>query len=230
MTRAATRCMELEAEIALGIADGEERARALKTRPAVLAVAADWLSSRSWRTSCCSAPVVEPPAGLSPTSSSGCAASGARAGVGRCRARRERSPRSPRCSSPSRPRWPGGTSRERTSATMPPSTGTSYRRRTAGTSGHCPCASRAAAAGGLSGYAGSPSWMFVLVRGVEGSGRWRVELRTDRGARLGLGSFEVDSGRGGFGRALPVPLREVERVELSEASGPGRLTAVSRRR
>ena len=82
----------------------------------------------------------------------------------------------------------------------------------------------------LFGYAGSPSWMFVLVQGVEGSGRWRVELRTDRGARLGLGSFEVDGGRGSFGRALPVPLREVERVELLQASGPGRLTAVSRRR
>ena len=224
--------LELEAEIALGIADGEERARALehasscprcRRRLAELSELADELLLL--------APAVEPPAGLESDVVE--------------RLRREWSPRR---------RWALPRPARAVAAIAAVLVAVAaalagmyvagedvrhdaalYRNVLQEANGSYFGALPLREPGGrrrglLFGYAGSPSWMFVLVRGVEGSGRWRVELRTDRGARRGLGSFEVDSGRGSFGRALPVPLREVERVELSEASGPGRLTAVSRRR
>ncbi len=79
------------------------------------------------------------------------------------------------------------------------------------------------------GYAGSPSWLLVLVDATSGTGRWDVELRTAKGRRLRLGTFQLDRGRGSFGRALPVPLNEVTRVSASERAGRGRLTALARR-
>ena len=221
--------LELEAEIALGIADGEERA-GTGHAPPVLAVAAGWLGSPSWPTSCCSwRPWSSRPPDSSPTSSSGCA-EWSQAGAGRCRARHERSPRSPRCWSPPRPRWPGCTSQARTFATTPRSTGTSCRRRTAATSGRCRCATgrpaprppvrlRRLALLDVRARAGR--------RGLRAlAGRAAHRPRRVARARLLRGRWRP----GSFGRALPVPLREVERVELLQASGPGRLTAVSRRR
>ena len=80
------------------------------------------------------------------------------------------------------------------------------------------------------GYAGSPSWLLVLVDATSGTGRWDVELRTAKGRRLRLGSFRVDRGRGSFGRALPVPLHEVARVSVSERTGRRQLTASAGRR
>jgi Putative zinc-finger len=83
-------------------------------------------------------------------------------------------------------------------------------------------------AGLVFGYAGSPSWLFVLVQRNRGSGRWDIELQTKNGERIRLGSFEVDRGSGSLGRTIPVPLRDVARVMVLERSGRGRLTAVAR--
>jgi hypothetical protein len=84
-------------------------------------------------------------------------------------------------------------------------------------------------AGLVFGYAGSPSWLFVLVQGARGSGRWDVEVQITNGRRIPLGSFEVDRGRGSFGRTLPVPLHEVARLTVSDRYGRAQLTAVTRR-
>jgi Putative zinc-finger len=84
-------------------------------------------------------------------------------------------------------------------------------------------------AGLVFGYAGSPSWLFVLVQGARGSGRWDVEVQITNGSRIPLGSLEVDRGRGSFGRTLPVPLHEVARVTVSDRYGRTQLTAVTRR-
>jgi hypothetical protein len=81
-------------------------------------------------------------------------------------------------------------------------------------------------AGIVFGYEGSPSWLFVLVRGAHGSGRWTVELRTRGRARIGLGSFDLSRGRGSYGRAIPVPLDAVTRISVAERGGARQLIAV----
>jgi hypothetical protein len=85
-------------------------------------------------------------------------------------------------------------------------------------------------AGLVFAYAGSPSWLFVLVQGARGSGRWMVELDTRARGRITLGSFELSRGRGSYGRAIPVPLRAVTRVSVAERGGERRLIAVARSR
>src|SRR5215211_5188049 len=39
-------------------------------------------------------------------------------------------------------------------------------------------------AGLVFGYAGSPSWLFVLVQSAPASGRWDIELHTKNGKRM----------------------------------------------
>jgi hypothetical protein len=82
-------------------------------------------------------------------------------------------------------------------------------------------------AGLVFGYEGQPSWVFVLVRATAGSGRWKVRLETRSRGPITLGSFEVSRGRGSFGRAIPVPLNQVARVTVAPRGGEGRLTAVA---
>jgi hypothetical protein len=231
-----SRCDEaqrLAAEIALGIADGEERARALehasacpgcRRRLAELSELADELLLV--------APVAEPPAGLE---------SGVleRLGEerGRSRPRRWSRLRSLRSLAPIAAALAAGaaalalmyltTDDVRRDASL-------YRRALQQANGNyfgaLPLRDPGGRRAGLVfAYAGSPSWLLVLVDGARGSGRWDVELQTAKGRRVRLGSFNVDRGRGSFGRALPVPLREVERVSVSERAGRGRLTALSRR-
>jgi hypothetical protein len=82
-------------------------------------------------------------------------------------------------------------------------------------------------AGLVFGYAGSPSWLLVLVQRASGSGRWKVELGIrDRGP-ITLGSFQMSRGRGSYGRAIPVPLGLVTRVSVAERGGERRLIAVA---
>jgi hypothetical protein len=83
-------------------------------------------------------------------------------------------------------------------------------------------------AGLVFGYEGRPSWVFVLVQEAAGSGRWKLELETRSGDLVTLGSVEVRRGQGSFGRALPVPLKQVKRVSVGPRAGEARLTAVAR--
>jgi len=82
-------------------------------------------------------------------------------------------------------------------------------------------------AGLVFGYDGRPSWVLVVVQDASGSGRWRVELGTRSAGRITLGTFEVRRGRGSFGRALPVALDEVTRVSVVELGGGERLVWVA---
>jgi hypothetical protein len=82
-------------------------------------------------------------------------------------------------------------------------------------------------AGLVFGYDGQPSWVLVLVQEADGSGRWNVKLGTRNRGPIALGSFEVSGGRGSFGRAIPVPLSEVTRVSVVKRGGEGRLIAVA---
>src|SRR6266508_5344717 len=70
--------------------------------------------------------------------------------------------------------------------------------------------------GTVFGYEGSPSWVFVVVDAATGSATYTVEVTTHDGRRLLLGTLTVTDGRGSFGRALPVALRDIARVRLVE--------------
>jgi hypothetical protein len=224
---------ELVAEVALGIAAGDERSRVLdhvadcprcRRRLAEIAEVADELLLM--------APTAEPPAGF-------------KSGVLR---RLEQETRRGRQPHRSRLRWrralaPVAVALAAAAATLAGiylateddrEAASAYRRALEQANGSYfgalplrePSGRRA---GLVFGYAGSPSWLFVLVEGARGSGRWDVEVQVTNGGRIRLGSFEVDRGRGSFGRTLPVPLRELARVTVLARSGRGQLTAITRR-
>jgi hypothetical protein len=85
-------------------------------------------------------------------------------------------------------------------------------------------------AGLVFGYEGRPSWVLVLVQKADRSARWEVVLETRRDGRSSLGSFEVSRGGGSFGRAIPMALSEVKRVTMVERGRGGRLVAATRPR
>jgi hypothetical protein len=74
-------------------------------------------------------------------------------------------------------------------------------------------------------YAGSPSWLVVLLTGSTGSGTYAVELVTREGANVQLGSVDVVNGRGTFGSTVSVSLRDVARIQLVEGDGEDLLRA-----
>jgi hypothetical protein len=69
-------------------------------------------------------------------------------------------------------------------------------------------------AGVVYGYRGKPSWIFVAVDRAYRSTDWRVELALTSGRRLPLPSFRIDSRTGSAGQAIPVDLHEVSAVLL----------------
>ena len=68
-------------------------------------------------------------------------------------------------------------------------------------------------AGHVFGYEGEPSWLFVVVARAD-AGRYRVELVTRRGVTHRLGALRVNEGRASFGAILPVRLFDIARVRL----------------
>ncbi len=80
-------------------------------------------------------------------------------------------------------------------------------------------------AGHVFGYEGRPSWLFIVVSRPGGAGRFAVEVDTRRGARLSLGSLRVRNRRGSLGVILPVRLFDVARVRLVGAGGRPVFTA-----
>ena len=73
--------------------------------------------------------------------------------------------------------------------------------------------------GQVFGYQGSPSWMFVIVPGQDEPGVYRIKLETRSGRRLDLGSVGVTSSGGSWGKTIPVDLGETARVWLRDSSG-----------
>lgn len=80
-------------------------------------------------------------------------------------------------------------------------------------------------AGHVFGYEGSPPWVIVVVTSGEGTATYDVEVETGTGRSLPLGSFEVTDGRGSFGATLPVELFEVTVLRVQERGGQTTLTA-----
>jgi len=74
--------------------------------------------------------------------------------------------------------------------------------------------------GKVYGYEGEPSWVLVTTdEGELPDGRYELELVREGGARIGLGEFRVADGAGSGGEAIPLDFHQVAQVRLI---GPGR--------
>lgn len=74
-------------------------------------------------------------------------------------------------------------------------------------------------AGTVFGYQGSPSWLLVIVDPAHRAGIARAEVVTGDGERVPLRDFALDGATGSWGRALPVDLNSVAVVRLLPARG-----------
>ena len=69
------------------------------------------------------------------------------------------------------------------------------------------------------GYQGRTSWVLAVVyEGVE-TGDYRLELVTESGDKRPLREFEIADGEGSAGAATPVPYRDLSEVRLLDAWG-----------
>jgi anti-sigma factor RsiW len=69
-------------------------------------------------------------------------------------------------------------------------------------------------AGVVYGYRGTPSWIFVAVDRPYRAAGYTVELALTSGRRLPLPSFRIDPRTGSAGQAIPVDLHDVSAVLL----------------
>jgi Putative zinc-finger len=69
-------------------------------------------------------------------------------------------------------------------------------------------------AGLVYGYRGRPSWIFVGLYGDQGASGYRVQLELDDGRRLPLPTLRLDPATGSGGQAIPVDLQQVSHVRL----------------
>jgi hypothetical protein len=70
-------------------------------------------------------------------------------------------------------------------------------------------------AGVAFGYDGDPSWVLVTLEYAEmGAHSYRVQLVTDAGRRVPIGSIQLQHGTGSLGRSIPVPFHRVAEVRL----------------
>ncbi|HEV3475661.1 MAG TPA: zf-HC2 domain-containing protein [Actinomycetota bacterium] len=77
-------------------------------------------------------------------------------------------------------------------------------------------------------YEGKPSWVFLVVDADDGSGTYRIELQTEDGASLALGETTLADGRGSFGSRVAISLMNVASVRVEEVRGDHVLTAEPR--
>ncbi|MDP9223158.1 MAG: zf-HC2 domain-containing protein, partial [Actinomycetota bacterium] len=68
-------------------------------------------------------------------------------------------------------------------------------------------------------YQGSPSWVFVVLDGASPGDQYAVKLVTRNGHEIELGSFTATPGTTSWGRALPVDLRSVSTLRLIPDNG-----------
>jgi hypothetical protein len=69
-------------------------------------------------------------------------------------------------------------------------------------------------AGTAFAYEGSTPWVFVVITDARRSGVFEVELRTRRGHKLPLGRMKLTGGRGTFGAASPISLFQMAGIRL----------------
>ena len=74
--------------------------------------------------------------------------------------------------------------------------------------------------GKVYGYEGDPSWVLVSVDGDVPAGRHGLELVTREGERLALRPLAVREGEGSLGQAIPIHFSDVAQVRLL-GRGPG---------
>lgn len=74
--------------------------------------------------------------------------------------------------------------------------------------------------GHVFGYEGSPSWVFVVVSGAARSGAYRVVATTEEGDRHKLGDMDVSKGAGSWGSAVPVDYHDLELLALVPREAP----------
>jgi hypothetical protein len=70
------------------------------------------------------------------------------------------------------------------------------------------------AAGVVYAYRGTPSWIFVYVDRAHRSTAYKVELAMTSGKRVPLPSFRLDPATGSAGEAIPVDIHRVAAVRL----------------
>jgi Putative zinc-finger len=78
-------------------------------------------------------------------------------------------------------------------------------------------------------YQGSPSWVFVVLDGANTAHNYRVKLVTRNGTEIPLGSFTRTVGTTSWGKALPVDLRSVWTVRVVPDRGSTLEAEFSRR-
>ena len=78
-------------------------------------------------------------------------------------------------------------------------------------------------AGIVFAYQGSPSWMFYTLDGRDGNGPYHEQIVTRSGRTLSLPPFKVVNGS--WGIATPVPVRDIALVRLIPQPGGATLTA-----
>ena len=69
------------------------------------------------------------------------------------------------------------------------------------------------------GYQGRTSWVLAVVYDGISAGRYQLQAVTDNGRTLPLRSFEIAGGRGSTGGATPVAYDELAQVRLLDAAG-----------
>jgi len=79
--------------------------------------------------------------------------------------------------------------------------------------------SRGTAVGQVYGYQGRPSWLFIVVYKRHRDSPLTGSLTTTAGETVPLRALALDSERASWGGELPVPLREVEVLRLVDESG-----------
>lgn len=73
--------------------------------------------------------------------------------------------------------------------------------------------------GQVFGYQGTPSWIFMLIPPQDETRTYRITLETRGGGHLDLGKVEVGSEGGSWGKAIPVDLGEAAGLWLEDADG-----------
>jgi hypothetical protein len=73
--------------------------------------------------------------------------------------------------------------------------------------------------GQVFGYQGTPSWIFMLIPPQDETRRYSITLETRGGGHLDLGTVEVGGDGGSWGKAIPVDLGEAAGLWLEDAEG-----------
>ena len=80
-------------------------------------------------------------------------------------------------------------------------------------------------AGYVFGYQGSPSWIFCVISSRPSTTTYDVEVSSENGRTWELGEIYVHESEATWGRSLPIPLHDVEKIRLVSQSGDETLVA-----